>query len=570
MTSSIFGRVTRAGGLAARSAFVLLAAGCQGELIGPSGGQAPDGGGGAAGATPVELPRPAVGTFAGPIVANPAKSSRFVRLNHAQWENSVKDALKASAPLGLSASFVAEPLRSTFDTNGSVLSVSADSFRDYQIAAESLASTVARDQDMRGRIASGTDATAFIQALGKRAFRRPLTQAEVTACQALFDKGAALIGSGDAFADGIELVASYLFQSPHFIYRTELSSTVVDGKVPLSSYEIAAKLAYALTSTMPDDTLTALADQDALTSRAEVVAEVNRLLATPAAAATLLDFHEQLLVMREFETISKRETFAGFGEGVGEDLKQESKRFIQDVLVQQKKGFQALMTAPYTYANARVRGLYGLGAQAGSATDFTKLELDPAQRAGLLTQIGFLAANAEQDTPNIIIRGVHIARKILCAALPPPPNNVPPLPAVQPNTTNRQRVEQATKDSPCNGCHTTIINPLGMALEQLDGVGKFRTTDNGQPVDAAVSYAIDGQTIAINGAVELANAIGGSEQAHACYARHWAEYLFGRVVDRETDNQLVQQGGWLSHDRESAQNLIVNLLATDAFLTRLP
>lgn len=558
--------------MVARSALVLLlAAGCQGELIGPSGTNPPgpdtsNGTGG--GPVQPDLPRPEVGTFAGPIVAKPSAATRFVRLNHTQWENTVKDALKAAAPLGLSQAFVAEPLRSTFDTNGSVLSVSSDAFRDYQLAAESLASKVAHDQALRTGIASGTDATTFIKALGKRAFRRPLTDAEVTASKALFDKGSALIGSGDNFADGVELVAGYLFQSPHFIYREELSSAVVDGKVPLSSYEVASKLAYALTNSMPDDTLMGLADQDALKSRDKVTSEIKRLLATPAATSTLLDFHDQLLVMREFETITKKAQFPGFEAGVGEDLKEESKHFIQEVLVAQNKGFHDLMSAPYTFANSRIRGLYGM--QGGTATEFTRLELDPTQRAGLLTQIGFLAANAEQDLPNIIIRGVHIARKILCAALPPPPNNVPPLPATMPGMTNRQRVAEATKNAPCSGCHSTIINPLGMALEHLDGVGKYRTVDNGQPIDTAVTYAIDGVDRPINGAVELANAIADSDQAHACYAQHWAEYLYGRVVDRETDNQLVQQGGWLSRDQVSAQNLITNLLTTDAFLTRLP
>jgi hypothetical protein len=111
---------------------------------------------------------------------------------------------------------------------------------------------------------------------------------------------------------------------------------------------------------------------------------------------------------------------------------------------------------------------------------------------------------------------------------------------------------------------------LGYALESLDGIGRYRTQDNGQPVDAATSYTIDDQLVPINGPVALANAIAASDQAHACYAQNWAEYLYGRVVTRATDNQLVQQGGWLSRDQASAQNLIVNLLATDAFLTRLP
>ena len=575
VTSQILRRVSKSGGVA-----VLLLVGCQGQLTGPDGsepagtaGSGPSASAGTGSVPMPDLPRPAVGTFAGPIVTTPAATTRFMRLNHHQWENTVRDVLKLSAPTGLSKSFVAEPLRSAFDTNGAVLSVSPDTFQDYQNAAESLAGTVAHDTAIKSRLAPSADAATFIKNLGKRAFRRPLTDAEVSACQTLFDKGKTLIGSGDDFADGVEVVAEYLFQSPHFLYREELSNVVVNGKVPLNAYEIASKLAYAITGSMPDDALFTSADNNALSTRDQVVAEVKRLLATPGATEALLDFHDQLLVMRGYDNISKKTTFPGFGEGVAEDLRQEAKHFIQDVVFQQDHGFTTLMTAPYTYANARVRTLYGLENQApagANATDFSKLQLDPTQRAGLLTQIGFLAANGEQDTPNIIIRGVNIARKIMCAALPPPPKNVPPLPAQQPNSTNRQRVELATKDAPCNGCHTNIINPLGVALEHLDGVGRYRTMDNGQPVDSTSSYVIDGQPVALAGAVELANAIAHSDQAHACYAQNMAEYLYGRVITRDTDNQLVQQGGWLSRDKESLQNLVVNLLATDAFLTRMP
>lgn len=576
VTPPLFRRVTGWGGSALGAATLsLILAGCQGQLQGqdpatqtPGG---PESNGNTGNMPQVDLPRPAAGTFAGPIVATPTQTTRFSRLTHKQWENTVRDVLKLSAPSGLSKSFVAEPLRTTFDTNGAVLSVSSDTFQDYQNAAEALSDTVAHDTAVRGRLApQGADATTFIKNLGKRAFRRPLTDGEVTNIKALFDKGKSLIGSGDDFADGVQLVAEYMFQSPHFLYREELSDQVVGGKIPLGAYEVASKLAYAITNTMPDDTLMAKADSAALGSRDQVVEEVKRLLATPAASDTLLDFHDQLLVMRDYDNISKKATFAGFGAGVADDLKKEAKTFIQDIVFKQDHGLSTLMTAPYTFANARIRTLYGVDAGAATATDFTRLELDPTQRAGLLTQIGFLAANGEQDTPNIIIRGVHLARKVLCAALPPPPNNVPPLPAIQPNSTNRQRVELATKDSPCNGCHTTIINPLGIALEHLDGVGKYRTTDNGQPIDSSTTYTIDGKQVPIAGAVELANAIAQSDQAHACYAQNMAEYLYGRVVSRETDNQLVQQGGWLSHDKESVQNLIVNLLATDAFLARLP
>lgn len=554
---------------------LLLVAGCQvsGELqgtIGTAGSGAGTPGVGGATSEPA-LPRPPVGTFAGPILSSPSASTRFARLNHVQWENSVRDALKLSAPLGLSASFVAEPLRSTFDTNGAVLSVSPDTFRDYQIAAESLASTLAHDAMLLTRIGSGSDALTLIKGLGKRAFRRPLSEAEVTSCTALFDQGKQLIGSGNDFADGAELVAAYLFQSPHFLYRAELSNTVVGGKIPLNGYELASKLSYALTATMPDDALLAAADGNALSTREQLIEQAKRLLATPAAAAIVADFHDQLLVMRDFDQISKNATFSGFGAGIGADLKGEARAFIQNIAFDQDRGFQTLMSASYTFANDRVRALYGLPGQAsGDASKFTRLELDPAQRAGLLTQIGFLAANGEQDMPNIIIRGVHIARQVMCAALPPPPDNVPPLPGPMPNTTNRQRVQELTGNAPCSACHSNIINPLGYAFESLDGVGRYRTTDNNLPIDTKASFVMDGQSVSFDGPVQLAQAIAASDQAHACYAQHWAEYLYGRAVEASTDRQLVQQGGWLSRDKESLQNLIVNLLATDAFSTRLP
>ena len=542
-------------------------------LSNSSGDSSSAGFGGMGGTGPSDASRPPVGTFAGPIVSSPSASSRFVRLNHAQWENTVRDALKLSAVTGLSKSFVAEPLRSTFDTNGTLLSVSADNFRDYQIAAESLASTLAHDAKLLSGIAPAGDRAALIANLGKRAFRRPLSDGELASCNTLFERGANLIGSGDAFADGVQLVASYLFQSPHFLYREELSDTEVGGKIPLSGFEVASKLAYALTGSMPDDTLFAAAEQGALQTAEAVALQARRLLATAAAAESIWSFHDQLLAMREFDQISKNASYPGFEPGVSADLRGEAKAFIADVVVRQQLGFRELMTAPYTFANARVRGLYGLSNQApaGASPDqFSRLELDPTQRSGLLTQIGFLAANAEQALPNIIIRGVHIARRITCTPLPPPPGVVPPLPAVTADTTNRQRVDTLTKNAPCSSCHGSIINPLGFALETLDGVGQYRAQDNGQPIDASGKYQLDGKTVAFNGPVELSKAIADSDQGHSCYAQHWIEYLYGRNVDATADAKLVQQAGWLSRDKESAEELVVNLVSTDAFLSRLP
>jgi hypothetical protein len=171
VTPPINARVSKLGRLALQSVpLLLLTAACQGQLTGPESGATPAGpavnsSGGGNVAQP-DLPRPPVGTFAGPIVTSPSNTTRFVRLNHKQWENTVRDALKLSAPTGLSKSFVAEPLRSAFDTNGAVLSVSADTFKDYQLAAESLASTIAHDAAIKTRLAPQADATTLIKNLG--------------------------------------------------------------------------------------------------------------------------------------------------------------------------------------------------------------------------------------------------------------------------------------------------------------------------------------------------------------------------------------------------------------------
>jgi hypothetical protein len=519
------------------------------------------------------------GTPMGPINSRPAPTSRFIRLNHQQWENSVRDVLRLPAPLGLSNAFVAEPLRSTFDTNGSLLSVSPDLWRDYQTAAESVGNKVARDPALLLSVAPAMPADAagrakaFIEKIGARAFRRPLTTVEVSRFVTQFDKGVTLIGSGDAFADGVEVVLAAFFQSPTFLYRVELSTTVADGKVALNDYEVASRISYGITNSMPDDTLFAAAAAKKLITRDGVTEQAKRLLATPAAENAVSSFHDQLFRMREYEGIKKDEKlFPYFVAGIGADLKTEALTFVRDVVFGQDRGLVELLTAPYTFVNSRVAQVYGITIPGGQPNAFVRVALDPSQRAGLLTQAGFLAANGEQQTPNIIMRGVHIAKDVLCVDVPPPPDAVPPLPAIPPNSTNRQRVENLTKDAPCSGCHATMINPLGFAFENLDGVGRFRTQENGQAINASSTYGLDGVPMTYSGAIPLIQAIAASKQAHDCYAKHWVEYLYGRDVDigSAADLDLVAQAGAISKGNTSVKNLIVNLMATDAFLTRLP
>jgi hypothetical protein len=589
-----------------RAAPVLLAVACSGQIgdvdgsgAGPTGGSGTTGGtgstgsgsgttggtgtsSGGSGTTSTGTAGTSTGGtgmpgFMGPLLSQPGVSARFSRLTHPQWENAVKDLLRLTAPLGLSGAFVAEPLQSTFNTNSQVLNVQKDLWEDYQTAAEAVASKVVKDAKLLPSVLPATPADAagktkaFITSFGQRVFRRPLTDDEVTRYTALFNKGATLIASGNALNDGVEITISAFLQSPHFLYRTELGSTVAAGRILLSDYEVASKLSFALLNTMPDDALFTAAAAGQLHSRDTVLQQAQRIIALPAVENTVSDFHDQLMRMRDFDSIKKDEkTFPLFVAAANADIRQESLSFVKNVIFDQDRGFQELFSAPYTFANNRVKQMYGKPTATPDA--FSRLELDPTQHAGILTDIGFLAANGEGDMPNIIMRGVHVAKDILCVDIPPPPDMVPMLPPAMPGQTNRQRVQTLTMNQPCASCHGVFINPIGFAFENLNGVGKWRTTEPGGAIDAKSSYTLDDKPVSFDGPVELSKLIAGSQQANACYARHWAEYLYGRPLDltSQADQNLITDAGLISKNVPSAKQLILNLVATESFLARLP
>jgi hypothetical protein len=550
------------------------------------GGPKPDGTGdpGKPG-NPVVPPPPAENApITGNFASAPGISSRFVRLSHRQWENTVADLFRGTTPTGLSRDFLSEPIRSSFDNNGSVLEVSTALWQDYQKAAAQLAGA-ARDAKVHGAFLNGgaKDAKVFIRNFGLRAYRRPLTDAEVTQYEALFARGAELVGGADPFTDGVELVVEAMLQSPHFLYRTELSTTVTSGRVNLSPYEIASRLSYGVVNSMPDEMLLAAAGAGKL-GRDEVAAHARRLLDSERGKATLADLHAQMFKLSDYGEVKRDPTlFPEFKPEMSADIRTEAETFIREIIYGQNKGVAEMLTAPFTYVNARLAPLYGATVPA-SQTGFVKLDLDPAQRAGLYTQIGFLATTATDRAPRSIIRGVHVSLDALCTDLPAPPN-VPPQSPDSTGKTNRQMLEAFTqsKGSVCEGCHANLINPLGFAFENYDGLGKFRTMEkNGLPIDARAKYALSDGEITFNGAVELMKAMASGRQAHECYAQHLFEYLYGRERLREDDLEaalkplagadaaVIKEIGRRSRLKAPIKNLIVDLVSTDAFLTRLP
>lgn len=493
---------------------------------------------------------------------NPVRS-RMVRLTHAQWEHSVRDVLQLDQDPGVSISFTGDPPNGSFANNERALTVTPNLRLDYQRAAEELSQRVARDPAALARIFPGADSAEFIASFGRRLYRRELTADEQARYLALFDLAPSLFESGDVRADGAQLVIETMLQSPHFIYRTELG----DDGAPLSGFEIASKLSFLLRNTTPNDALLEAAASGSLDTPAGVVEMTRQLLEAPDAAETVQRFHGELFGLDRYLSIAKDPaTFPQHDEAINPALARAEELFL-DRLFRDGLGLEALLTSTVAYANEELAAFYGVSV---SGAELQEVDLGP-ERPGLFTRLGFLAYNGTLRDPDSIHRGVEINRTMMCSSLSPPPGIIPALPTVEPGQTNRERVNAHTGPGTCgSGCHTTIINPIGFAFENFDAMGQLRETDNGKPVDTSSEYDFGAGLVPFDGAAELMPMLAASPRAHACYARHLAEFGLGRDID-DQDEVLIdslQRASVL--DGESIKELLMTVVASPEFGQRSP
>lgn len=509
----------------------------------------------------------------GVAVGTPAPAGRFARLTHTQWENAVRDLLQLEDTPGLSQTFPSDARTAGFPFDNHQFALEVDQVLSgaYASAAESLAARVVEDRTRLARLLppdTGNErerARVFITAFGERAFRRPLEASEVDTFARLFELGRDAYDDTSGFAAGIRILIEAFLRSPFFLYRVESSAAARGATIPLTGYEIAQRLSFLLTNSIPDPALLQAAGSGQLDSPSGVRREALRLLAGPSAREALVGFHDQLLEFEKFENINPSpRLYPDLPESFAESVVTSSRLFIED-LITQSGNFQALMTSNQAFVNQDLAPVYGLSGNFGP--EFVKVSLPQDERRGILNQVGFLAANATSINPDPIHRGVFIATRVLCLRIAAPPDGVPPLPPIA-NGTNREIVANHTESSPvCRACHGTLINPLGFAFENYDAAGGYRTTDNGEAVDASVSPTLDGEPIDVDNSVELAEALGQSQQAHECFSTHLVEYAFGRRRDR-VDEPLVSALTAASLEGAPIVELLVRIAESPAFLSR--
>jgi hypothetical protein len=481
--------------------------------------------------------------------------TRLQRLTNSQWENSVNDILRFEQRPNLSSGLVPPVAGTTaFTNNELVLNVDPLAFPNFEAAAEAAASLATESSEALARVyGDDFDPEGFVQSLGRRAFRRPLTAEEQTRYQAVFSLGEALYGEGAA--QGAALVIRAMLQSPHFLYRTELGP----GGEALSGYEIASKLSFWLLGTTPSDDLLDAAAAGDLDSVEGLETVARAMLETDAAIEVMRDFHAQLYRLARLETVQN--TDPEYSTAWNAELQQAARAFFDEVFVR-GEGLREIFTSTRAFVGPVLAPLYGI--------DPPPAELEMrtlgSSRAGYFTQVPFLLLDSRGRDPSTVRRGMSLSLDVLCRVVEAPPPEVPILPPLssQPDLTNRERLQafEATCDSSCH----EAFDPLGFAFENFDGLGVERELDNGKPVDTTASYTFADGTFSFSDAKELMQIMADGTQAHTCYAKKLSSYALQRDIV-EADLPLLEMLSNVSRE-QSLKAMAIALVRDPAFRVR--
>jgi hypothetical protein len=298
-----------------------------------------------------------------------------------------------------------------------------------------------------------------------------------------------------------------------------------------------------------------------------VQATARRLLADPRAQNTVASFFSDWLALDGLADRAKDPTvYPGYTAAVERAMLDETSAFVTNVTFKGDGRFSTLLGAPYTYIDSTLASFYGAQVT-GVGAQMTAL--NPTQRAGFLTQGAFLALTGDADGSNPPRRGKFIYTLMECQTLPPPPANVPPPAPASAGGTTRQRFEQHDQNACAQGCHT-IMDPIGFGLENYDGIGQYRTTDNGLPVDASGRITLDGTPQTFNDAVGLMSLLAKSAEVRTCFAGEWSRYALDRVDTPGDAASLQATAGAFASDTASVQDLMVAVTNMRSFSYRSP
>lgn len=546
-------------------------------------------------AAPSPVPLELENLECGETMAVPGEGRLLTRL---QYQNTVTDLFDGKVAGDWVKDFPAENEVLGYRTNAQFHRATPWLVEAQLVSAEAIAASVVLQLESILPCARQAPASAdvarrcaldFIETYGARAFRKPLREAEREVLLGLYDQAFA----ADGFERGIEWVVSALLQSPQFLYRWETDTSVLvampnpaqDTDVAqqvyaLESFELASRLSYLVWNSMPDAELWEAARAGVLVDPGQLRLQAERMLASPRAATTLHDFTDQWLGLDKLNAAVRRVGTQPAEDGSSVPIvntqysrawQQSVRAFVASAFLQEET-FGELFQSPRVFVDRALWDLYPPGgAFPGDADSLVAWLYPTTERSGLLTQPGLMALLSHADQSAPVLRGTFVRDGLLCDPPPPPPPSVDPTPpALDPMATTRERFAQHTASASCSGCHK-LIDPIGLGLENYDELGRYRTTENGLPVDAtgevvnAAEASLDGP---FEGARELAQKLSTSSHAQACFITQWYRYGMGRVEQRVDLCNVRQIYDAFTASGGNLKSVILGIVASDAFRYR--
>lgn len=416
-----------------------------------------------------------------------------------------------------------------------------------------------------------------LERFATQAFRRPTTKDEV---DRLVKLAADTEQQGESWEGSIALAMQAALCSPKFLFRVELDDRP-DMAQPhaIDDYQLASRLSYFLWSTMPDAELFALAQAKQL--HQQVDAQVRRMLKDPKANALVENFAIQWLQLHPLKTLAPdRELFPEFTDRLRAAMLKETELFFQEIM-RGNRSILELIDSDYSFVNERLAKHYGITypgkpgggggfrSRFGGNETFEKVIFKNGERGGLLTHASILTVNSNPTRTNPVKRGKWVLEQLLGTPPPPPPGNVPELPDNDPakklEGTLRQRLEQHRKDPACANCHAKM-DPLGLAFENFDAIGRFRSKDGGLPIDSSGALP-NGQTF--KGPQELRKILLDKKELFSrCLVEKMLTYALGRGLDYYDRPAVDQITAALAKDDYHFATMVVEIARSDPFRLR--
>jgi hypothetical protein len=373
---------------------------------------------------------------------------------------------------------------------------------------------------------------------------------------------------GGSFDQGVEQIVAAVLASPEFLYRAILGpkNAPRNGEFPLTDLELASRLSFFLWTTGPDEELLRLAAAGGLSKPGAMEAQVRRMLADPRASSLVTSFAVKWLNLDGLDGVKPDPAlFPGFNEQLRHDFAMEAEEFISSILLEDRSVVD-LLTANHTFLNERLARHYGIAGVAGA--QFRKVTLAEKERWGLLGKAAIQMRTSYGDRTSPVLRGAWVLDKLLATPpTPPPPDTATDLSqkaGEQPKTV-RARLEQHRDKAVCRQCHG-VIDPTGLALENFDAIGQFRTVDRqaaNAPIDASTVLP---SGVAINGPVELRAQLA---DRPAVFAQALTEKLMMYALNRQLEYFDMPQVRAVVHgaakDNYKLSSIVLGIVNTDAF-----